>query len=364
MRSRAWSVTERFRRLWSLAPGMAAPGVPGRLRLAYLALRPDRSGLELNFADVLVLLDANEHKLEHAQREFNEHCERLDLLDVPLRLKARLLLLCALPLPGRSGVVVSVLTIAANVRRQLPSGTRCALYNPYVLLQYAVADLVPIEKVFHLAPEYPRIDGVREAVACSATHEILGYSPVQQRLTVQPHTMVEDRAVIRVYLTQILGLVERREEAALMDFVRWVGGRTDTPIEIFLHYLDRDIDEADPRAAELFNEFGPLVRREASLHSLSTGQVSVSGSSSIGYDLLSSDVCHLVVFDPEYHEIPTDGIVWKNLSTWRASRRDVVRFDAPYREWLDALFAVDPATFLGVFRMTPEEVSDDANSQI
>ena len=363
MRSSVRSVADELERLWSLAPGMAATGLPSRLRLAYLALRSPGSGSETNLTGALLLLDANDNKLAHAQREFNEPCARLDPLEIPLRLKFRLLLLCSILLPGRVGSVVSVLTIAANVRRGLPGGTRCALYNPYFLLQYAIARLVPIEKVFHLAPEYPRIDGVRDAVACSAAHEILGYRPEQRRFTIQPHSVVEDRPVIRVYLTQIRGLVERREEAALLNFVRWVRGRTDAPVEIFLHYLDRDIAKSDPRAAELFNEFGALVRREVSLQSLSRGQVSVSGSSSIGYDLLSSDLCHLVVFDPEYHEIPTNGTVWQELSAWREHRRDVLCFDAPYREWLDALFAVDSAIFEGVFGGPPEEVNGCANSQ-
>jgi len=357
MRSRTWSVTERFRRLWAIAPEMAGSGLPRRRRLALIAVRPSVWSLDCRATDVLVVLDANENKIPHASREFDEACERLNPLEVPLGLYARLQLLGSLVFPRRVHQVAAALVVASSLERKLPHGVRCALYNPYHLLQYAIADRIPIEKVFHLAPEYPRLANVQRAFACSAAHEILGYSPLQQRLTIQPHTVIDDHAVIRVYLTQIRGLVERREEAALLDFVRWLRVRVDTPIEIFLHYLDRAIEETDPRAVKLFEEFGELVRRDNSLHSLSARQVSVSGSSSIGYDLLSSDICHLMVFDDDNDAIPRSGVVWKELSAWRATRCEVVRFDAPHLEWLEALYAADAECFQAVFKRSPEDVA-------
>ena len=362
MRSRTWSVTERFRRLWVIAPEMAGSGLPRRLRLAFIAVCPSGRGRERRATDGLVLLDANENKIPHASREFGEGCERLNPLEVPLGLSARLRLLGSLVLPRRVHQVAAALVVASNFERQFPHGVRCALYNPYHLLQYAIADRIPIEKVFHLAPEYPRLANVDQAFACSAAHEVLGYSPLQQRLTIQPHTVIDDRAVIRVYLTQILGLVERREEAALLDFVRWLRARVDIPIEIFPHYLDRDIQETDPRASKLFDEFGELVRRDSSLHSLSARQVSVSGSSSIGYDLLSSDICHLMVYDDDSDETPRSGVVWKQLSAWRTTRCDVVRFDAPHLKWLEALHAADAECFEAVFKRPPENVSAPTGS--
>ena len=357
MQSRTWSVTERFRRLWVIAPEMAGSGLPRRRRLALIAVRPSVWRPDCHATDALVVLDANENKIPHASREFGEACERLNPLELPLGLYARLQLLGSLVLPRRVHQVAAALVVASSLERKLPHGVRCALYNPYHLLQYAIADRILIEKVFHLVPEYPRLANVQQAFACSAAHEILGYNPLQQRLTIQPHTVIDERAVIRVYLTQILGLGHRREEAALLDFVRWLRVREYTPIEIFLHYLDRDIKETDPRASKLFDEFGDLVRRDNSLDALSARQVSVSGSSSIGYDLLSSDICHLMVFDNDSDEIPRSGVVWKELSAWRATRCDAVSFDAPYLDWLRALRAADAECFQAVFKRSPEDVA-------
>lgn len=357
MRSRKWSVTERFRRLWVIAPDMAGSGLPRRLRLALIAVRPSGWSPSRRATDGLVLLDVNENKIPHASREFGEACERLSPIEVPLRFFVRLLLLGSLLLPGRVHQVAAALLVASNIKRQFCNRIRCAIYNPQYLLHYAIAESIPIEKAFHLAPEYPRLANVHQAFACSAAHEILGYSPLQQRLTIQPHTVVEERAVIRVYLTRIYCLTKHREEAALIEFARWIRGRVNLPVEIFLHYLDREIDEADPRAHSLFQEFGASIRRDASLHSLSSRQVSVSGSSSIGYDLLSSDICHIKVFDSENPVVPRDGEVWKGMTAWRASRCDAVRFDAPYLHWLRALHAVDAECFESVFKGSPEDVA-------
>jgi len=359
---RPWRL-EQLRRLTRLAPELHATGLPRRPRLAGLALRSTHADPSEWVAGRLVLLDANANKLEHAEREFSEPCAQLNVLQAPLQLSARFGLLLSLLLPGRLGDVTACVILVSNLRQTLPSGSRIALYNPYLLLQYAAAELIEVDKVFHLAPEYPRVANAREVFACTAAHEILGYRSEVQRVTIQPLTIVDDRPVIRVYLTQILGLVERREEAELIDFVRWVQPLVDVPVEIFLHYLDREIDENDPRASLLFGEFGSLIRRDPSLHSLSSAQVSVSGSSSIGYDLLSSDLCHLMIFDPDYHEVPTGGTVWPELSAWRERRCDVVRFDAPYREWLDALSASDSASFYKVFGRSPGEVTGHASVQ-
>lgn len=356
MRLCARSVTKDVRRLVSLQLEMAGTGLPSRLRLVYLALRPGGRCLEFDRPDVLLLFDANDNKLVHAEREFREQCERLDPLEVSLRLKYRLLLLGSALLPGRAYEVASAYVIAANLRRRVPAGARCALYNPYHLLHYAIAGVVPIDKVFHLAPEYPPLTGAREAIACIAAHEILGYRPEQQRVTLQPHAVIEDRPVVRIYLTQILGLQKLREEAALIEFARWITSRVDVPVEIFLHYLDRNIDECDPRARAIFEEFGEKVRRDASLESLSSCQVSFSGYSSIGYDLLSSDICHVMVVDPSQAVTSRKGEAGVRLLTWWGTRDDVIAFDAPFRSWLDALFAADPSCFTAVFKRSPEEV--------
>lgn len=362
MRLCKWSETERLKRLWSLSPEMDGSGLPGRLRLAFLAVQPRPRRLSLRVTDELLLLDANDSKVAHASREFGEPCQRLDPMRVPLLFSSRLLLIWSVIVPGRLHEVIASLVVSRNLQRQLPCESRCVLYNPYYLLHYAIAEVIPINKVFHLAPEYPRLDAVGEAFACSAVHEVLGYRPEQQRTTIQPHTFVEDRAVIRVYLTQILGLVKLREEAALIEFARWVRDRVDVSVEIFLHYLDRDIDESDPRAHSLFHEFGESVRRDASLHSLSLSQVSVSGYSSIGYDLLSADICHLMVVDEAREGLSREGSARLKLAKWWATRHDVINFDASYLQWLEALQSSDAECYEAVFKRSPEDVAASIGS--
>lgn len=358
MRSGMRSLFVSARYLFRLEPQITRSGLPRRPRLVLLALQNRGHLIDFIQQRDLVLVDGNPNKEETARREFHEQFVRIDPLEVKLAFWARTVILFSVVLPRRFMVVVSALAIALNLGCRMPNGSRVALYNPQHFVLFAIAEVVHIEKIFHLAPEYPRIRNVRFAYACTAAHEILGYPTERQCVTIQPHEVVEDHPVIRVYLSQLVVVREFPEDAALVDFVRWVRGRVDVPIEIFLHYVDRDVTESDERAAALFSEFGDVIRRDASLQSLSSRQVSFSGSSSIGYDLLSSEICHVMVVDRDRWESPRFRESGKRLAQWRDNRPDVIRYDAPYRAWLEALQTADAGCFEAVFKRPLEDVAE------
>lgn len=344
---------EVLRRLWAISPRVYASGLPHRLRLAGLTLRSAAVNLTSDQLRHLVLLDTNENKVQHAEREFGERCTRVDPLRPPIGPVKRFGLLLSLTLPGRLGDVTACMVLARSLQQSLPRGSRIAFYNPYFLLQYAIAEFSEVDKVFHLVPDYPRVERTREVFACVAVHEILGYHSDVQRVTIQPHTIVDDHLVVRVYLSQLVELEKLAEERALIDFVRWIRDRVEVPVEIFLHYIDRGVAESDPRASALIEEFGDLICREASLHQLSSGQVSFSGSSSIGYDLLSSSVCHVMVYDQERQatrRVDEDGM---RIVAWRTERTDVIPCDSPPEHWLEALRLVDEVRYHAVFGAKP-----------
>jgi len=349
VRSSLRSHVEIFWGLWALSPRVYASGLPRRFRLVALAFRPGAVDLPSDRMRQLVLLDSNENKVQHAEREFRERCFRVDPLRPPIGPSKRLGFLLSLIFPGRLGDVTACMILARSLQQSLPSGSRIAFYNPYFLLQYAIAELCEVDKVFHLVPEYPRVKSAKQAFACLAAHEILGYRPDVQRTTIQPHTIVDDHLVVRVYLSQLVQLEKLAEERALIDFVRWIRDRVEVPIEIFLHYIDRGVAESNPRASALIEEFGDLICREASLHQLSSGQVSFSGSSSIGYDLLSSSICHVMVYDQERQatrRVDEDGL---RLVAWRTERPDVIPWDSPPEHWLEALRLVDEVRYQAIF---------------
>ena len=349
MRSSLRSRTELFRRLWAISPRVWASGLPRRLRLAALAYRRGAVELPSDRMRRLILLDSNENKVQDAEREFGERCVRVDPLRPPIGPRKRIGLLLSVILPGRLGEVTACMILARSLQQSLPSGSRIAFYNPYFLLQYAIAELSEVDKVFHLVPEYPRVESAREAFACVAAHEILGYRSDVQRVTIQPHTIVDNRPIVRVYLSQLIQLEKLREERALIDFVRWLRDHVEVPLEIFLHYIDRDVSESDPRASALLGEFGELVRREASLHQLSSEQVSFSGSSSIGYDLLSSSICHVLVYDQGVRGTRGDHEDGRRLAAWRTERPDAIPWDSPPKHWLEALRLVDEVRYQAIF---------------
>ena len=356
MRSGMRSLAGSARYLFRMAPQISRSGLPRRPRLVLMALQNRGRLIDFIQPRDLVLIDGNPNKEETARREFHEQLVRIDPLEVRLALWARIVILFAVVLPRRFMVLVSAMAIALNLRCRIPAGSRLALYNPRHFVLFAFAEVVPIEKIFHLAPEYPRIRNVKFAYACSAAHEILGYPSERQCVTIQPHEVVEDHPVIRIYLSQLAVISKFPEDAALVDFVRWVRGRVDVPIEIFLHYIDRDVTESDERAGALLSEFGDTIRRDASLQALSSRQVSFSGSSSIGYDLLSSEICHVMVVDRGRWESAQFGESGKRLAQWRTNRPDVIRYDASCREWLEALQVANADCFKAVFKRPLEDV--------
>jgi len=353
MRSGAASFVNSVRYLLSIRQNIPQSGLPRRPQLILMATQ--RRGVTFPNAGnyLLFLIDGNPKKKGYAERTFGESCTQVNPLGVRIDLRFRVLLLLATILPRQLMVVFVSLVFALNLRRQLPTGSRLALYNPQHLLLWAVSEVLDVEMIFHLAPEYPRIRRVQCAYACTAAHEILGYPPENQRITIQPHTVIDSRPVIRIYLSQLAVLESHPEDAALIEFVRWVRERLDVSIEIFLHYTDRGAAECDPRIVETFSELVANIRRDDSLHTLSSCQVSLSGSSSIGYDLLSSNVCHVMAVDRNRWEV---GAAGKRLASWRVSRFDVVDYESQYHLWLQALWRSDRTCFEAVFKGSAADV--------
>ena len=96
MRSSLRFHLEVLRRLWAISPRVYASGLPHRLRLAGLTLRSAAVNLTSDQLLHLVLLDTNENKVQHAEREFGERCTRVDPLRPPIGPRKRIGLLLGL----------------------------------------------------------------------------------------------------------------------------------------------------------------------------------------------------------------------------------------------------------------------------
>ena len=334
------------RRLKHLVREVHGSGVPGPAGLLRMATQKSTESPIGDGHQGLVLIDNNLNKVKHAERVFGERLCHIRMTPFALRFRDRLLLVLSAALPKHSRWILASSTIAKTIARNIGGSARVALYNPYLLVHYAVARELTIESTYHLSPEYPRIENTTFAYACPATHEILGYRRAVRRDAFQEMRFEEDHQVLRFYLSQAEATGGLPEERALVQLARWASRNCPVQIEIFLHYLDRGRSFADLKRLGIPAELHRHVRRDASLQTLSRFQLSMSATSTIGYDLVSADISHFILVDMERAPRKNyDSEIWRNLKVWRENRVEVLPFGLPERVVFERIREADPIGF-------------------
>lgn len=209
-------------------------------------------------------------------------------------LDLRALVLVALLFRRRFQRELVATAVAESLRRQLDDSFETYLWNPYNLVGFALADVLPNVHVYVLAPEYPP---VRRAVAVYSNPTVLdiqGVDPEARRPFVRQHEFTSDEIKFVFYPSQAWTLEsDEFEEHHLLDLLRAVRDVATVPVEVRLHYHDLN-GQLSP---SLGDRIGDLIPADLapSLATLSSRQISFSCHSSIGYELLSLGSMHLVI---------------------------------------------------------------------
>lgn len=346
MRFSVRSLTGSSTFLWRISPEMWMSGVRGRLgtlRTAVLSRRlPDVPPFDAGWG---VLVDSNPNKGAHAERVFGRPMVIVDPVAIRHNLRWRVALLLTCMLPTRARAVVVALVHARNLSGRLMPEQRVYLWNPYTLMQFAVSEVLEVEATYHLDASYPRLRAVGQAHGCQVALDLLGYAADERVHTLQPWNLTRDEPVLVVYLSKLDEMQRHRSELRLLDAVRAWRDLTTAPIEIYIHYTDRQTARQEPLHAEFFDEFGDLVSDENSLDRLSSSQISVSALSTIGLDLLSMDIAHFVMTPNDPLTEPFG--VWRNRLD--ASRHDVLNTDDSPESWLATIRHKHPDRSRSVF---------------
>ena len=206
----------------------------------------------------------------------------------------RLLVLVALALPRRLQREVVAVAVAESLTRQLDESVETFLWNPYNLVGFALAARLPNLHVYVLAPEYPP---VKRAVAVYSNATVLDIQRVpttQRRPFVRQHAFVSDDLKFVFYPSQAWTLESSEfEEHKMLSLIAEIQKVSLIPLEVRLHYHDLQ----GPLSESLMSRIGDLVVSDErpSLRTLSSRQISFSCHSSIGYELLSLGVPHLII---------------------------------------------------------------------
>lgn len=251
----------------------------------------------------------------------------------------RLLVLLSLVLRRQLRRELVAIAVAESLRQQIDDSTEIYLWNPYNLVGFAMAELLPNVHVYVLAPEYPP---ARKAVAVYSNETILGIQGIpetRRRLVIRRHEVTSSDFKFVFYLTAASILQSSSyEEHALLSLFDEVRMRAQVPVEVRLHYFDLE----HGLAPALERRLGPHVVRDGrtSLETLSTNQISFSCYSSIGYELVGLGMVHMII-GPQpggsREREMADG-----LREWFASAKGVVPWDSLTELWAARLAEAYP----------------------
>lgn len=296
-----------------------------------------------------ILVDHNDRKSPHACRTFNAEVELVNPLDLRLTMRHRLALLLCICVPSSAWQVLAALVLARNLRARIEPNTQLYLWNPYSLLQYAVAVVIDIEATYHLSPRYPMVPNVRKALGNEEVLRIIGYPIEKAETSRQEMEFTEATPVFRIYLTKLETELRSERGSRMLTLLESMAGYLSLPPEVFLHYSDRDLSTVKKKYPEFYDRFGPYIRTEHSLSLLSAKQISVTSSSTIGYELAAVLTGHFFVIDDAVTFLGASNDLDRRVRAWRQNYGLLLDLKESNNMWLSTLRRFDAETGLGVF---------------
>lgn len=278
-----------------------------------------------------VLLDYNANKHAPSEVLFQKKLFFYQINNHFFSLKNRILLLKALLsyLVNRNKKQFSIKyaeLLAVDHSVSLPQDINIYFYNPYTIRHYLLLKLLPHQSYAKVQTPYYLVfqaDNIWANRFVSTLYDFNG----EVNIITPSHIKLNGRCTcVRFYWTNIQSKSENEQQ--LRQFAHFLNEKG-IKVEIFLHYLDR----ATPPIAESTN---PLMSYNLnnSMDYLYDKQLSFSGASSIGYELLSLDINHYifirdhVIFDEIYKVYGDDS----NFITIEQSFSKI--FDKIVRPWL------------------------------
>jgi len=251
-------------------------------------LRDQKAAATILSGSVRILVDYNERKSTDAASVWNP-VNFLNPYWLRPSLCERLLLLISLGLPRNAAKSLRACALALTIRSRLPRTTDLVAWNPYSVFHHAIIDICEVSETYLLSPKYPLPNGRTKFLGHRVLKDIYSLNGNTFTATKWNTKITSDEARVALYFTKLCERDPREER--LKEFGLFLI-RHSVPIAIYLHYVDRDQATITGLGPELL----PAVKRVPSVEDISSNQISVSGVSTIGLELLSADLAHFVCF--------------------------------------------------------------------
>jgi len=326
-----------FKALLKTAPQLLDWGVirwRGAVRRS-LRLRNDQALDQDALRREWLLIDYNERKLADASEVWgdvaflNPYWLRPTLIE-------RILLGISLFLPANTSTPLRAMAIAITVKKRVSKDAKRVAWNPYSVFHHAIIRLCDVQETYILSPKYPLPESKTSFVGHRVLQEIYSLENSRFRPRQQAIQLASSDQRVAFYFTK-LSESDPREER-LKEFALFLL-KKGVPIVIYLHYVDRD----GPEVQGLNPELVPSVRRAKSIEDISSRQISVSGVSTIGLELLSHDLAHFVCFGEVGDQ---SSIPFSSDSTpfrcWIKDHPRGLRRSLPNNEWVEQILRTEP----------------------
>jgi len=332
----------------TLTCDMHSSGVRSRKGMLFHALFVPSVSLELEDA-MHLLIDHNESKVRHAERTFQVNLVHVDPLRFPLSVRDRvkIMLACCWPRPTWSTLIAKI--IARNARRLVGEGRELYLWNPYTLLQYLVACEVGVHNAYHLSARYPAVPGVRRALANQVVHDIIDYPESVRVVSNQDFRFAGDERVLCFYFSKLSNELSAERGVRMLEFIGFVADKLSLPPRIFLHYSDQDSVIGDTLLESVKSRFEHLICEGPSLHRLSRNQISLSTSSTVGYEVASLLDSHFFIQQSGRSFLKMSRGLSERVARWQAEYQRFLDTDETFEIWEQRLRGFDQAAGLRVF---------------
>ena len=276
--------------------------IPRRRQVLAHALTTPR---QVALQSTSILWEYNTRKHGMAEQVFGQQLQLLNPKHVPLRSLWRGILLIAIVVPGPSYAFAYLLALASTLNSRPFAGSRYFVCNPYHLVHLVPALLDAETHVYFHGRRGATLRGkyFRRASTVRGTRYTLSVfrqEAGQTLVEIRPgHLFSTSESRVAFYFSRLALQEFSTAEARLGRLALWVIRNTTKPVVVYLHPEDLSADWCDRLIRAGLSDLRPHVRDLApgqqSLNDLSLSQVSFSGTSSIGGQLQSLELSHVIL---------------------------------------------------------------------